>query len=57
MYITFEKEVEHSESKQEAVSVSQKIWAGSTVADKMTTNTLSASVGIFQPLASHSAYG
>lgn len=37
--------------------MSQEICAGSTMADAITTNTLSASVGIFQCMASCSAYG
>lgn len=46
-----------SASKQEEFSVSQEICAGSTTADKIATNTLSAPVGIFQRTASCSAYG
>lgn len=56
-YATFQDETEHGASKQGAFSVSQKTCAVSTAAGKIATNTLSASVGIFQCRASCCAYG
>lgn len=56
-YVTFQDETEHGASKQGEFSVSQKICAVSTAAGKIATNTLSASVGIFQCRASCSACG
>lgn len=54
--ITSQKETEHSASQQEEFSVSREIWAGSTRADEIATNTLSASLGILQCVGSP-AYG
>ena len=56
-YITFQNETEHTATRQGETPMSQEICAGSTMADKITINTLSASVGIFHCMAPFATYG